>query len=587
MTTRSSRSRAACLLAIASVALASCGGGGGGGDNATSARADGARDRHAEGATRAATISLADANRLAQQATFGPNEAMVADIQARGAAAWLKAQMELKTSRYTSGGDDSIDRHRDTKGAFCDTPPHDQEPDCWVRYRTPEPLREDFFRNATTQDDQVHQRAALALQHIFVISSVTILRTYGLRNYFNGLMDNALGNYRDVLRTVAMSPVMGDYLNNVNNDKAAPNENFAREQLQLFSLGPCKLEMDGTLTGGSCQPVYDNDMVREYAYAMTGWTFPPGGGDYRTCRLPGSNCQFYTGDMVVVPSFHDTNARTLLSGVTVPAGSTAPQALELVLDSIMAHPNIGPFVAYRMIQHFVTSNPSKEYVTRVATAFDKGRYSSDGVPFGNGTKGNLRAVIAAVLLDPEARSSAYASSTKGFLRDPIMFFTGTLRGLNGKSDGRNMGDWGEILHEDIFSPPSVFDFYLPSYPVAGTDLVGPQFGIHNANSALDRLNFLNFLLFDGGAKAIKKDPNSLGTQIDDTAFLSSADDPDALVDRLSLVAFGHVLPTVSRQPVIDAVGYWNEANAKNEWRHKRVFTAAYLVYGSPNYEVQR
>ena len=240
MKTRPSRSRSASLLLVASAMLASCGGGDGA---APSARADAARGRTVDGVSRAPSpITLADANRFAQQATFGPNEALVATIEAMGPAAWLKSQMAItfSGSHYTSGGDDEIDTAHRHGDAFCHTPPHDT-PDCYVQYRTSVPLMEDFYRNATTRDDQVHQRAALALQHIFVISAVVIQRTYGMRNYFNALMENALGNYRNVLRAVALSPVMGDYLNNVNNDRTAPNENFAREQLQLFSLGTCLL----------------------------------------------------------------------------------------------------------------------------------------------------------------------------------------------------------------------------------------------------------------------------------------------------------------------------------------------------------
>jgi uncharacterized protein (DUF1800 family) len=531
-------------------------------------------------------MTQADADRLAQQATFGPSEAMVAAIQSQGAAAWLHAQMSLTGAQYTSGGDSSIDINR-YGIPFCKRPPHDTDPTCYTRYSSSVPLMQDFFRNATTLDDQLHQRVALALQHVFVISDLSIEGTYGMRDYFNMLLGAALGNYRDVLRRVAMSPVMGRYLDNVNNDRIAPNENFAREQLQLFSLGPCLLDDEGSLLGGTCTPVYDNDRVREYAFALTGWTFPVGGISSVPCLPVGSNCKFLQGDMVVMSSFHDTRAHSLLSGVQVPANSTAPQALELVLDSIMAHPNIGPFVARRMIQNFVSSNPSPAYVGRVAAAFNAGAFSSDGVAFGTGTKGDMQATIAAVLLDDEARSPAVVRS-QGFLREPILFFTGVLRSLNGKTDGSQMGQWGTMLAEDVFRPPSVFDFYPPDYPVAGTDLVGPQFGIHNTNGALNRLNYLNYLLIEGGTPANPKHADSLGTLIDDTAFLSSAGDAGALVDRLSLLAFGHALPAATRTPVVDAVSYWDEATAPDgAWQHKRVDTAAYLVFGSPDYQVQR
>ena len=207
--------------------------------------------------------------------------------------------------------------------------------------------------------------------------------------------------------------------------------------------------------------------------------------------------------------------------------------------------------------------------------------------FGTGTKGDIQATIAALLLDAEARSQGIDRS-QGFLREPILFFTGVLRGLNGKSDGTEMGKWGIMLDEDVFRPPSVFDFYPPDYPVAGTSLVGPQFGIHNTNGALNRLNFLNYLLYEGGSPPNPKHPDSLGTLIDDTAFLSSAGDAGALVDRLCLLAFGHPLPAATRTPVIDAVSYWDETTAPDgAWQHKRVDTAAYLVFGAPDYQVQR
>jgi hypothetical protein len=199
----------------------------------------------------------------------------------------------------------------------------------------------------------------------------------------------------------------------------------------------------------------------------------------------------------------------------------------------------------------------------------------------------MQATIAAVLLDDEARSPDVVRS-QGFLREPILFFTGVLKSLNGKSDGSLMGQGGSMLAEEVFRPPSVFDFYPPDYPVAGTNLVGPQFGIHNTNGALNRLNFLNYLVMEGGTPPNPKHPNSLGTQIDDTAFLSSANDAGALVDRLCLLAFGHTLPSVTRALVVDAVSYWDETTAPNgAWQHKRVSAAAYLVFGSADYQVQR
>ena len=176
------------------------------------------------------------------------------------------------SSRYTRGGDDSVHKHT-AAGDFCAT----RGADCWRDWQSTEPLLWDFYRNAISQPDQLRQRVAFALQQIVVVSGIEVSGTYGFRKYHNDLMDLSFGNYRDVLRKVTLSPLMGDFLNNANNDKDAPNENYARELLQLFSIGTCELEADGALKTGKCVPTYDNETVRSYAYALTGWTYPAGG----------------------------------------------------------------------------------------------------------------------------------------------------------------------------------------------------------------------------------------------------------------------------------------------------------------------
>ena len=296
---------------------------------------------------------MRDAVRLADQASFGPTEALVATIQTQGASAWVSAQMGLASARYTSGMGGEVHQYTGS-GDFCDG----KGANCWRDWSSTEPLVWDFYRNAVTQPDQLRQRVAFALQQIVVVNSLEVDGTYGFRLYYNNLLDNAFGNYRQVLKKVALSPLMGDFLNSANNDKAAPNENFARELLQLFSIGTCELNSDASLKGGACSPTYGNDVVRSYAYAMTGWTYPAGGATPWGCWPSGMNCRYYAGDMVAVASFHDSAERPLLSGVSVAAGTAAPAALDKVLDSLMAHPNIGPFIARQLIQHLVSSNPS-------------------------------------------------------------------------------------------------------------------------------------------------------------------------------------------------------------------------------------
>ncbi len=529
-------------------------------------------------ATDAATRN---ASRLAMQASFGNTEALTAEIKAKGASSWIASQMLLASSRYSSGGNASVHQNA-SQTDYCDLAAHAGE-NCWRDNYSTTPLVWDFYRNAMTRPDQLRQRVAFALQQIVVVSGIDADGTYGFRNYQNTLLDNAFGNYRQVLKKVALSPVMGDFLDNVNNDRDAPNENFAREFLQLFSVGTCLLNADGSLRGGACAPTYDNDTVRAYAYALTGWTYPAGGATSWGCWPEGTHCRFHNGDMVAVASRHDTSARQLLSGTSLRAGLTAPAALEVVLDSLMAHPNTAPFIGKQLIQHLVSSNPSPAYISRVSAAFTSGKYAT----FGTGQRGDLAATVAAVLLDAEARSTT-VTATGGKLRDPVLMFTSVLRGLNGQSDGDALGWWwGEGLREHVFRPPSVFNFYSPTFPVAGTTLVGPSFGIHNAVSAVERLNFLTYLLEWGGSDRASDVPNSTGTKIDLSRFTADAADAGKLVDRLSLIATGQALPTATRTEIIKAVTWWTASTDKANWQSNRVKTAAYLVFATPNFQVER
>lgn len=224
-------------LATLVALITACGGGSGGGATSAPEPAPG-------------PVSTRDAVRLADQASFGPTEALVTTIKTQGLSSWVSAQMALSNSRYTSGNGGEVHQYTGT-GSFCDG----KGDNCWRDWNSTEPLLWDFYRNATTQPDQLRQRVAFALQQIVVVNNFEVKGTYGFRLYHNNLLDNAFGNYRQVLKKVALSPVMGGFLNNANNDKAAPNENFARELLQLFSIGTCALNLDGSLQGGACRAV--------------------------------------------------------------------------------------------------------------------------------------------------------------------------------------------------------------------------------------------------------------------------------------------------------------------------------------------
>ena len=525
-----------------------------------------------------ATTTTLDANRLAHQASFGPSEALVADMARMGPKAWITAQMGLRASTYTSGGGDGPDRHTNKSNGFCEG-----QPGCWEENLSVQPLLRDFYRNALTQPDQLRQRVAFALQQILVISGESVTGTYGFRNYHNMLLEHAFGNYRDLLRKVTLSPLMGDFLNHVNNDKDAPNENYARELMQLFSIGLCKLNGDGSLAGGYCQPTFDGRTVREVAYALTGWTYPQGGQAPWGCPK-GFNCRYLNGDMMPAPAFHDTAERQLLSGVSVPAGSTAESALEKVLDSLMQHPNMAPFIGRQLIQHLVLSNPSPGYVSRVAQAFQAGRH--DGI--GTGARGDLAATVAAVLLDPEARRSTVGAKD-GMLRQPVLLLTGVMRAFGGQTSGRPFGYWwGSALSQMVFSAPSVFNFFTPDYRVPGAamDLIGPAFGIHNASAAVARMQFLNCTLYwKGGCSTdLVTELQPFLTQYTndgarDRGLVVRSPADEKLIDRLSLLAYGQVLPADERQLIADAMDLpWSD-------RETRLRMAAWLIFASPRYQI--
>lgn len=586
------RSALACL-ALSSALLAGCGGAADETPGADAAAAARSAERSSTSEADGFVTTQIDAVRLAHQATFGPSESLVREIRSLGPSAWISQQVSMPaSSAYTRGGTSAVHKNVDS-GGFCSQPGQVGNRNCWRDNFSTEPLAWDFYRNAVTQPDQLRQRVALALHQVLVVSGVEIGGTYGHRRYQSIFLDNAFGNYRDVLRKVSMSPVMGDYLNNVNNDKKAPNENYARELMQLFSLGTCLLKADGTLKGGRCQPTYDNAVVRNYAYALTGWTYPPGGSAVWGCWPEGTNCRYYDGDMVPKQTLHDRQSRTLLGGVVVPQDSTAPQALELVLDSVMNHENIAPFMAGHLIRHLVRSNPSPAYVGRVATAFRNGRFSYvDGTVtrrYGTGVKGDLAATVAAVLLDSEARSLLVSDRRAGKLRSPVLHITGILRALGGTTDGAPFTWWwGERLMQHTFRAPSVFSYYPPDFPVPGpAGLVGPEFGIHNARTALTRLNLVTYLVDWNGSQPDASIPGATGTFLDTTAFQRDAGNTGVMVDRLSRLLLGKLVEEPARTEIIRAANYWSKDNAATDWRDRRVRAAAWLLLNSPDYMVQQ
>jgi uncharacterized protein (DUF1800 family) len=443
-----------------------------------------------------------------------------------------------------------------------------------------------------------------ALNQIWVVSGNKVGQPDFYVPYLRVLTGDAFGNYRKLMEDITLNSAMGIYLDMVNNAKPDlangihANENYAREFMQLFTIGPNLLNADGTpqIQNGAFIPTYAQADIQALARAFTGWTFAP--------VAPATSCAQYpnynrNGGSPMVPcdAYHDMDPKTLFANtsfqVVLPQNQTAQQDLKGALDAIFMHPNLPPFVARRMIQHLVASNPSPAYVTRVANAFAAGTFTSNGVNFGAANdRGNMQALIAAVLLDPEARRGddpATENPVDGHLREPVLFVTNVLRAFHGTTDPNNtlvylaldMG--GEFL----FNSGSVFNFFSPLYNIPAADfttppaspLSGPEFQIFTSASSLARVNDIEGVIFS---------PTFSGnTQIDLSAFASIAgsdSDLGTMVDAMNLQLLhgtmsefpgmrAAILTAVSAVPSGDPLG--------------RARTAAHLIVSSSQYQIQR
>jgi uncharacterized protein (DUF1800 family) len=521
------------------------------------------------------SLSTADAGRLLEQATFGPTATEVLRVSALGLDGYLSEQLAAPASGYRGF---SFVPHTAAPGCIYDpTAPTGPSSLCARDNYSLFQVQRRLFTNALGAPDQLRQRVAFALSQIMVVSGTEIYEAYGMAAYQNLLLNDAFGNFRQLIEDVTLSPVMGRYLDMANNDKpdpargTSPNENYARELMQLFSIGLFKLNADGTQVldaTGQPIPTYDQNVIEGFSSVYTGWTYAP---------RPGVGSQWtnpinYEGSMVSFPAHHDGGSKLLLDGLVVPAGQTPEQDLKVALDAVFNHPNVGPFIGLRLIEHLVTSNPSPAYVARVSAVF-----ADDG----SGVRGNLAAVVRAILSDPEARGDAPALADGGHLREPVLFITTVLRGLGGQSDGVLLRAEAAAMGQPIFTPPTVFNFYPPGYQLVGTTSRGPEFFIHDATTALARANFVNQLLYGGGAAADPTVTGSTGTTLD-LGALAAAATPEALVGQLNQQLLHGSLSTAAGSVVLTAV---NAVAASDSLGRARA--ATYLVATSPQFQVER
>jgi uncharacterized protein (DUF1800 family) len=500
--------------------------------------------------------SLDEAVRFLEQVTFGPTPDLVARVQQIGFEAFLAEQFALPAPAFPE-----LENWPSSVPGTCkDT--------CVRDNYTVYPLQVGMFAAFLTSPHQLRLRVFLALNQIFVASALhpDLRQPSRLIPYLRVLSDGAFGNFRQLLTDVTLNPAMGRYLDTVNNQRSAPNENYARELLQLFTIGVNQLEPDGTPkldAAGQRIPAFDQSTINAFARVFTGWVFTaqPTAGvpNYVDPLVPGAS------------STHDREPKTLLDGVTLPGGRDARTDLNDALDNIFTHPNVAPFIGSRLIQHLVTSNPSRAYVGRVAAVFQ-------------GTGGDMKSVLRAILLDPEARTTPAAGGPYGHLREPILWITSWLRPFG----ARVVTDFvlfdgslppGLQMGQDLFRAPSVFNFYPPGHVVAGDAVLGPEFAIYSTTTALARANFAYQVIY----KTMSTNTNRpTGTWLDLSGLEPLASNPAALVDALdAFFLHGRMSPEM-RNAILTSTQATSASNALARLRNM-----LYLVVTSPQYLVER
>jgi uncharacterized protein (DUF1800 family) len=518
------------------------------------------------------TPTAAAAGRFLSQATFGATDALIAQVQSQGYDAFLNAQFAVPMSSHLAFVD----------AAVAALPSPSPSPSATPNQPTLTMTNDAWWTRAISGQDQLRQRVAFALSEVLVVSlnSAGLSdRPYALPAYYDVLVRDAFGNYRQLLEDITLNPAMGAYLNMLQNDKAnssrgtLPNENYARELMQLFSIGLYDLNLDGSLTlSSSGFPIatYDQDAILGTAAVMTGWTYAQPGVGTPVFR-PGT--QDWRDPMINIASRHQTTAKTILNGVSLPADQSAAQDLKTALDTIFNHPNVGPFICRQLIQRLVTSNPSPGYVYRVVAVFNDN---------GQGVRGDLKAVVRAILMDYDARVGFLTAQNAGHEREPVLRVTNLLRAFNatspsGKYSVRNAY---ASLNEEAMHSPTVFNFFEPDYSapgaIAAAGLKSPEFEITTDTTVISAANYLRTAIYTGLG------PSSDRITLNLTNELTRASDPAGLVDHLNSVLLAGGMSSNMRNIMINAVTQIPSNNPT-----ERVRTAIYLVVNSPEFVVDK
>jgi uncharacterized protein (DUF1800 family) len=537
-----------------------------------------------------------DRIRLLEQATFGPTTTLDQRIRRIGLRIWLNEQLN---AQYPSVGNPYPDfplKNGDTAVGCPATLPTEERRICIRDHYSQYPLQKWFFTEALYGEPQLKHKVAWALSQIWVTSGASIQQSSHMIAYHKILSNNAFGNYRDLMKEMTLNPAMGEYLDMARSTRNNPNENYPREILQLFTVGLFMLNDNGTLKLSNGQPIetYDQTTVNNFTKVFTGWTFCNNGTN-PACPSAVVNTTNYKDPMyLITPNNHDQTAKTLFnySGAPNPtiAACTncttddnrriyANDSLNKTLDNIFYHPNVPPFVSRLLIQHLVTSDPTPAYVGRVTEVFKNN---------GFGVRGDLKAVVRAILLDPEARGDVKTSPTYGKLREPVQFLTNILRQFNvrsasgtGLSDGVISGTPSGIGQNPFYSP-TVFNYYSPDYVIPGTALNGPEFNLMTTGTSIGRANVGNTFAFSR-INTSADAPNGTAIDLSEMTQLAQNDPTgNQMMDALNVRLMHGTMSTQMRNTILTAVTAVPATTPQ-----ARAQQAIYLVVTSSQYQVQR
>lgn len=499
-------------------------------------------------------VTATEAARILDQTSFGPTAATIQNVETIGLNAYLTQQFSQPTTPLAA------------------IPLTPLPAVCLTANNSRVCAESEWWQTAINGNDQLRQRVAFALSEMFVVSTQSV-NGAAIPQFHNALANDAFGNFYNIMNDVALSPAMGGYLNMLNSAKPGTgqiaNENFARENMQLFTLGLYQLNQDGTqqLDGsGNPIPSYTQAQVQAFARAYTGWTYANATGGSPT-TFP-NNTANYAYPMAPVESKHDTTSKTLLNGTVLSAGGTAEADLTGALTNIFNNSNVGPFVCKQLIQHLVTSTPSPAYVSRVSAVFANN---------GSGVRGDMQAVITAIITDAEARAGDTNSSYDGgHLREPVLFITAMIRGLGFTNTDVNgsyfsLSNYSSTLSEEPYFANSVFNFFPPNYVIPDSTLNAPEFSIENTATAVLRLSLSDSIVNNkiSGFTVDLSNTSSLGTM---------AATPTTLVSYLSMLLMHSQMPAAMQTTIVNAITPLT-SNAQ------RVRVATYLIITSSQYKV--